>query len=110
MIPTIYRRPDASTDPTALFDPDPTALAVLVVDDPLSGAVPTWRMHDDGPEWAALVAELGDPSRGAVDVRVVPMSAPPADVVDGELVDGPPTVLPTRKPARKRAPRKRVAS
>lgn len=95
--------------------------AARVVENPLTGAIPTWRL-DEEPAYLATVAERGDPSREALDARITPLPVAPAGIVEGSLVDGPPTmplalaptaVLPVLAPAAARParkPRKRAAS
>lgn len=105
MIRTYYRRPTAADDPAVLFASPPAPIT-----DPLTGVAPTWRMTEE-PIYRATVRDLGIPGLGA---------GAAGDVVEGVIVDGPPTVVldvagpPTRplpvlehrKPARKRAPRR----
>ena len=83
MIPTLYRRGDASQAPAPLFDPA-VDLPREELLDPLFGPVPTWRMTES-PLFAATVAEHGDPA--ALDGRVVDIPAAAGPVVEGLVVD-----------------------
>ena len=90
MIRTVYRRPDASTTPgDAFVGVDPL--------DPLTGAVPTWRL-DEEPLYLECVRDLGvpgldDPVHVDVEVEVVEvgMSDPSQVEDDVEVDDAPPT-------------------
>lgn len=72
---------------TSLFEP-----ATRLTDD-LTGAVPTWRL-DEQPEYDRLVAEWP-----ALYARLcAPVDEPGVDVVEGVVLEGPPTVALTIVP------------
>lgn len=72
---------------TSLFEP-----AARLTDD-LTGAVPTWRL-DEQPEYDRLVAEWP-----ALYARLCgPVDGQGADVVEGHVLDGPPTAALTLVP------------
>ena len=64
--------------------------AARVVENPLTGGIPTWRM-DDSPVYDLTVVDLGDPSRDALDARVQPIPPATGPVVEGEHVDPTPS-------------------
>lgn len=68
MIPSLYRRPAAALDAAPVFDPI----------DPLSGAVPTWRL-DEEPIYLEVVRDLGRPGQL--------LGPAPGDVVEGVVLD-----------------------
>lgn len=61
------------------------AQAARVVENPLTGAIPTWSDDVGRTVYNGMVAEFGDPSRDAVDARVLPIPEPTGPVVDGEV-------------------------
>lgn len=87
MISTYYRR-SSSTTPSALFDPTVPSI------DPLTKTFPSWRIDDEPtPIYLGTVQHLGIP--GLDD------PASPGDVIEGTVLDGPPTVvlsLPATRP------------
>lgn len=85
---TPYRRPDAPDVPAPLFDP-------ASVVDPLTGAVPTWRL-DEEPIYLETVRDLGvpglaDPAGPVVEGDVLVVE--PSDPVENHATpdDAPPT-------------------
>lgn len=70
---TPYRRPDAPDVPAPLFDPAATLLV-----DPLTGAVPTWRL-DEEPIYLEVIRDFGVPG----------LADPAGPVVSGDVVDEP---------------------
>ncbi len=59
--------------------------AARVVVNPLTGAIPTWSDDIGRTVWDLMVEDFGDPSRDAVDARVLPIPEPTGPVVDGEV-------------------------
>lgn len=78
---------------TSLFEPTHR------LTDDLTGAVPTWRL-DEQPEYDRLVAEW--PALYAHLCQ--PVTGPPADVVEGHVLDGPPTIALTLVPTQPLTP------
>lgn len=72
MIKTYYRRPDLPGTPAALFDDERADV------DPLTGAVPTWRL-DEEPIYLETVRDLGVPG--------LDEPATPGDVIAGDVVE-----------------------
>lgn len=70
MIPTLYRRPGAPTDPAAVFDPAAPIDHGSI--DELRGAVPTWRLEDDPVFWELVRDGLASVDVAAAAVEVVP--------------------------------------
>ena len=65
--------------------------AARVVENPLTGGIPTWTEGIGRTVYDGMVAEFGDPSRAALDARVQPIPPAAGPVVEGVPVDPTPS-------------------